>query len=346
MPVGEPGGGGEGRGRFRLDRRQSAHPESWAGQDQHGNDPDFAGGKYARGAENAERGLAGAFQRAAHVGDDGSLAPSRPGRSAMMMAEDEMSTHTPSGANGAVMHANGRLQQVDRTDPARLNVRAWTSSDALVLKDVPSVLCVGFDSGVDFGLITNVKAAAVALEIVSASEYLGAQVVFWDGAPLRHDSFTSVLPALAARGCRLAAWRAEGASRRQKDELCASWSGVDAAEAVVALFDEKSPRAGTSCDGASPRPPRGVSPTAANNLKLLHYANVKHVLCFGGGKDVLDMVEHAPSDVSFHVVPAVRCADNGADGVFGTDDDLFEEAHVLAYGGRNADRVHVYKLHE
>ena len=28
----------------------------------------------------------------------------------------------------------------------------------------------------------------------------------------------------------------------------------------------------------------------------------------------------------------------------GTDDDEFEEAHVLAYGGKNAQRVHVYQL--
>ncbi|KAH8044989.1 hypothetical protein JL720_16863 [Aureococcus anophagefferens] len=85
--------------------------------------------------------------------------------------------------------------------------------------------------------------------------------------------------------------------------------------------------------------PDDAAPAARNNLRLLSFTNVKSVVCFGGGKDVLDMVAHAPKDVSFHVVPAVRCADNGADGQFGTDDDLFEDAHILAYDGANADRV-------
>ena len=168
------------------------------------------------------------------------------------------------------------------------------------------------------------------------------EVVFWDGAPLAHDSFTSVLPALAARGCRLAAWR-DATDDSQKARLCDSWAGVDAAEAVVALFDDQSPRAAGAVGGFDA--PDDVAPAARNNLRLLSFTNVKSVVCFGGGKDVLDMVAHAPKDVSFHVVPAVRCADNGADGQFGTDDDLFEDAHILAYDGANADRVHVYQLY-
>ena len=121
-------------------------------------------------------------------------------------------------------------------------------------------------------------------------------------------------------------------------------AGVDAAEAVVALFDDQSPRAAGAI-GANLRVPSDIAPSAQNNLRLLSFTNVKSVVCFGGGQDVLDMVAHAPKDVSFHVVPAVRCADNGEDGQFGTDDDLFEDAHVLSYAGPNADRVHVYQLY-
>ena len=250
------------------------------------------------------------------------------------------------GRGGAVTADGGHLTGFDRAasgaPPTKLNVRAWTTSDAVVLQDVPSVLVVGFSDGVDFTLQTNVTAAAVALEIMSSPDYLGAQVVFWDGAPLAHDSFTSVLPALAARGCRLAAWR-DATDDSQKARLCDSWAGVDAAEAVVALFDDQSPRAAGAVGGFDA--PDDVAPAARNNLRLLSFTNVKSVVCFGGGKDVLDMVAHAPKDVSFHVVPAVRCADNGADGQFGTDDDLFEDAHILAYDGANADRVHVYQLY-
>jgi len=116
-------------------------------------------------------------------------------------------------------------------------------------------------------------------------------VVFWDGAPLRQDSFTSVLPALAARGCRLAGWRDAG-NPRQNAELCDSWAGVDAAEAVVALFDAQSPRAG-SVTGGAPSIPRGVSPVTANYLKLIAFTNVKNVVCFGGGADVTELVPTA-----------------------------------------------------
>ena len=166
--------------------------------------------------------------------------------------------------------------------------------------------------------------------------------MFWDGAELRPDSYTSVLPALAARGCKLAAWRA-GASEAQKKLLASSWACVDACDAVVALFDDKSPRVGETVAGAPPQP-RHASKAALNCLKLIHYAGVSRVVCVGGGQDVLDLVDNAPGHVEFHGIPAVRCADNGADGVFGTDDDEFEEAHVLAYGGKNAQRVHVYQL--
>ena len=112
---------------------------------------------------------------------------------------------------------------------------------------------------------------------------------------------------------------------------------------MVALFDDKSPRVGETVSGSPPEP-RHASKAALNCLKLIHYAGVSRVVCFGGGQDVLDLVDNAPGHVEFHVIPAVRCADNGADGVFGTDDDEFEEAHVLAYGGKNAQRVHVYQL--
>jgi len=44
------------------------------------------------------------------------------------------------------------------------------------------------------------------------------------------------------------------------------------------------------------------------------------------------------------VVPAVRCYNNGGDGIYGTDDDVFEECGVLAYSGPNADRAQVYQL--
>merc|ERR1711991_1160120 len=44
------GGSGGSGGRFQLDRSQSMHAENWQGQDAYGNDPDYEGGKYERGA--------------------------------------------------------------------------------------------------------------------------------------------------------------------------------------------------------------------------------------------------------------------------------------------------------
>ena len=37
--------------RFQLDRSQSAHAENWTGQDAYGNDPDYEGSKFERGAQ-------------------------------------------------------------------------------------------------------------------------------------------------------------------------------------------------------------------------------------------------------------------------------------------------------
>ena len=47
---GAMGGSGGSGGRFQLDRSQSMHAENWQGQDAYGNDPDYEGGKYERGA--------------------------------------------------------------------------------------------------------------------------------------------------------------------------------------------------------------------------------------------------------------------------------------------------------
>ena len=71
---------------------------------------------------------------------------------------------------GAVYEEKGQLHQVGG-GVGKLNIRAWTSSDAAVLREVPSVLCVGFGDGVDFSLQTNVKAAAIALEVISSPEF-------------------------------------------------------------------------------------------------------------------------------------------------------------------------------
>ena len=269
-------------------------------RDKFGNDADFAGGKYQRGAQGF-RSWERSLDPLPLPPEDGSLAPYKPRTAAEL---DEMSTHTPM-RGGAVYEEKGQLHQVGG-GVGKLNIRAWTSSDAAVLREVPSVLCVGFGDGVDFSLQTNVKAAAIALEVISSPDYLGAQVVFWDGAELRHDSYTSVLPALAARGCKLAAWRA-GASEAQKKLLASSWACVDACDAVVALFDDKSPRVGETVAGNPPQP-RHASKAALNCLKLIHYAGVSRVVCFGGGQDVLDLVDNAPGHVEFHVIPAVAAA--------------------------------------
>ena len=49
-PMGGSGGSGGSGGRFQLDRSQSMHAENWQGQDAYGNDPEYEGGKYERGA--------------------------------------------------------------------------------------------------------------------------------------------------------------------------------------------------------------------------------------------------------------------------------------------------------
>ena len=45
--------GHQGGDRFQLDRSQSMHTEGWRGQDQYGNDPEYEGGRYERGASGA-----------------------------------------------------------------------------------------------------------------------------------------------------------------------------------------------------------------------------------------------------------------------------------------------------
>ena len=73
FPFGPFGGGGGFGGhadappppgrRFKLDRSQSAHAENWTGQDAYGNDPDYEGSKFERGAQ----GFGGAMHRKAQL---------------------------------------------------------------------------------------------------------------------------------------------------------------------------------------------------------------------------------------------------------------------------------------
>lgn len=242
---------------------------------------------------------------------------------------DSAVTRTHSLSSGAdpwvVDHIEGRLPG------SKLEIRAWSTADSLALEDVPSVHLTGFGDRVDPQLPTNSTASAIAVELVSSPSYLGARVIFWDGSPLGDDSYTSLLPIFAAQGLRLAAW-GQGMGFAERSKLSRSWAGLDVADDVVAVFDEASPR----IDEAMPaiERPRGVSDRSWRTITALRFTSARHVVCFGGGLDMLELVRFAPSQVQFHVVPAVQ----------NVDGDLCEGTALIDYVGPGSERVHVYNV--
>lgn len=218
-----------------------------------------------------------------------------------------------------------------RLPGSKLEIRAWSTADSLALKDVPSVHLTGFGDGVDLSVPTNSTALAIAVELVSSPSYLGARVIFWDGSPIGEDGYASLLPTFAAHGLRLAAW-GQGMGAAERSKLSRSWAGLDVADAVVAVFDEASPR----IEEATPaiERPRGVSDRSWRAITALRFTSAQHVVCFGGGLDMLELVRFAPPEVQFHVIPVE----------YNVDGDLCEDTALIDYAGPGSERVHVYNV--
>ncbi|KAJ1459117.1 hypothetical protein M885DRAFT_77364 [Pelagophyceae sp. CCMP2097] len=223
---------------------------------------------------------------------------------------------------------------VPPSTPPPLKVRSWTTLDSEVLQDVSKVFFTGFSDGLDFAVPTNAAAAGIALELVSNPAHIGAVVAFWNGDALRRDSYTALFPEFARRGLRLAAWNDDGGSNASR-ELSTSWAGVGAVhDAVVALFNEASPRIHSAVSPPHRGDVRHFSQEAVSQAEALRFTGAKHVVCLGGGRDVVELLRLAPGDVQFHVIPAVRFV----------GDDLFEEAAILDFKGPESKRVQVYHL--
>ena len=99
---GGPFGGGGGFGgnadappppgrRFQLDRSQSAHAENWTGQDAYGNDPDYEGSKFERGAQGFRRDAPAAGLRDAAARERVRHHRREPTQSSSPLQDDDMS---------------------------------------------------------------------------------------------------------------------------------------------------------------------------------------------------------------------------------------------------------------